>query len=201
MDIDGRQRSVESLEPGQPNALPRVINGDQQFNGFEVTLDWLPTDTVRLGLITTVRDDESSWEDFYNSIGELQSEKTSGSTDTAYTLTFDWAPQVSFGSLNWHMDYIYGENNADKDPAAITSVIIGGVDTSIPYFGKDSKLLNSRLAWASNDGHYEVAVWGQNLLNNKVTNSLGGRTLDAFGTGYLDISAPRTYGIDLRYNL
>ena len=201
MDISGRQRSVESKPPGQTNALPRVINGDQQFNGFEVTFDWLPTDTVRLGLVTTIRDEESTWEPFYNAIGELQADKETATTDTAYTLTFDWAPQVSFGSVNWHADYVYAENNAEKDPAAITSVTIGGIDTPIPYFGEDSKLLNSRLAWTSNDGHYEVALWGQNLLDNKVTNSLGGRTLDVFGTGYLDIAAPRTYGIDLRYNL
>ncbi|MDN3638849.1 TonB-dependent receptor [Simiduia curdlanivorans] len=201
MEIDGRQRSVESKPPGQVNALPRVINGDQQFNGFEITFDWLPTDTVRLGLVTTIRDQESSWEPFYNALGELQSDKETATTDTAYTLTFDWAPEVSFGSVNWHADYVYAENNAESDPAAITSVNIGGVDTPIPYFGEDSKLLNSRLGWTSNDGHYEVALWGHNLLNNKVTNSLGGRTLDVFGTGYLDISAPRTYGIDLRYNL
>lgn len=201
MAIDGRQRSVESKPPGQVNALPRVINGDQQFNGFELTFDWLPTDTVRLGLVTTIRDEESTWATFYNALGELQSDKVTGSTDTAYTLTFDWAPEVSFGALNWHADYVYAENNAELDPGAITSVQIGGQDTAIPHFGEDSKLLNSRLGWSSNDGHYEVALWGHNLLDNKVTNSLGGRTLDVFGTGYLDISAPRTYGIDLRYNL
>lgn len=200
MVIEDRQRSVESKPPEQTNALPRVINGDQDINGFEITFDWLPTDTTRFGLVTTLRDEASSWEPYYNAIGELQSDTVSATTDTAYTLTFDWAPKVEFGALNFHADYLYEENNAEQDPAAITSVTIGGVDTPIPYFGEDIKRLNARLAWASNDGHYELALWGQNLLDNQVTHSLGGRTLDVFGTGYLDISAPRTYGVDLRYN-
>ncbi|GMG87500.1 TonB-dependent receptor [Biformimicrobium ophioploci] len=200
MTVDDRQRSVETLPPGQTNALPRVINGDQSIDGIEVTFDWLPTDTVQLGLVTTIRDTESEWEAFYNARGELQADKSSGSTDTAYTLTFNWSPETVFGDVNLYADYIYAENNAEKDPAAITSVMVGGVDTPIPGFGEDTSLLNARLSWASTEGQYELALWGKNLLENEVTGSVSGRTLDVFGTGYLGISAPRTYGVDLRYN-
>ncbi|MFI2812517.1 MULTISPECIES: TonB-dependent receptor [unclassified Microbulbifer] len=200
MTVDNRQRSVETLPPGQTNALPRVINGDQRIDGIEVTFDWLPVDTVRLGLVTTLRDTESEWESFYNARGELQSDRENDSADTAYTLTFNWSPEVSFGSVDLYADYIYAENSAESDPAAISSVMIAGVDTPIPGFGEDTRLLNTRLSWMSDSEQYEVALWGRNLLENEVTGSVGGRTLDVFGTGFLGISAPRTYGLDLRYN-
>ncbi|GAA5523697.1 vitamin B12 transporter BtuB [Microbulbifer aestuariivivens] len=200
MTVDDRQRSVETLPPGQTNALPRLINGDQSIDGVELTFDWLPRDDVRLGLVTTVRDTESQWETFYNAEGEFQDGKESGSTDTAYTVTFDWSPEVSFGSVSLYADYIFAENSDESDPALIGSVLIDGVETPVPGFGEDTKLLNARLSWMSNDEHYEAALWGQNLLENEVTDSVGGRTLNVYGTGYLNISAPRTFGVDLRYN-
>ena len=71
MTIDGRQRTVDTLPPGQPNAIPRVINGDQDITGIEVVVNWLVADNLNVGFLTTWRDVESVWEPFYNAVGEL----------------------------------------------------------------------------------------------------------------------------------
>ncbi|WP_226665210.1 TonB-dependent receptor [Microbulbifer aggregans] len=194
MAIDNRQRSIESKPPGSANALPRVINGDQQFNGVEATIDWLPTDSLRLGLVTTVRDEESQWEDYYDSTGELQTERAKGSVNTAYTLTFDWAPAVAVGDLNLHLDYIYAENTDELEPGYLASF------SDVKGVGKDDKRLNGRMVWMSEQGQYEVALWGRNLLDNERTAIPSGRTLAVFGTPYTSISEPRTYGAEVRYN-
>ena len=194
MIVDNRQRSVESKPPGSANALPRVINGDQQFNGVEVTVDWLPLDTLRLGLVTTVRDQESQWDPFYDSVGELQEEREKSSVNTAYTLAMDWAPAIPQGSVNVHVDYIYAENTDALEPGYLESF------SEIDGVGVDDRRLNSRISWLSGNGNYELALWGRNLLDNERAGIPSGRTLDVFGTPYTSISEPRTYGAEVRYN-
>ncbi|MFC6977663.1 TonB-dependent receptor domain-containing protein [Microbulbifer taiwanensis] len=194
MTVDNRQRSVESKPPGSANALPRVINGDQQFNGFEVTVDWLPLDTLRLGMVTTVRDEESEWDPFYDAEGELQQDRDKSSVNTAYTLVVDWAPAIPVGALNVHLDYIYAENTDELEPGYLESF------SEIDGVGEDDKRLNGRISWMSGNGSYELAFWGRNLLDNGRADIPSGRTLDVFGTPYTSISEPRSYGAELRYN-
>lgn len=192
--VDDRQRAVESKPPEAANALPRVISGDQKINGLEATVDWLPLDTLRLGLVTTVRDESSRWQPFHDAEGELRDERSKSSVNTAYTLAVDWAPVIPVGSLNVHMDYIFRENTDELEPDFIDSY------SDIKGVGRDHKRLNGRIAWSSEQGNYELALWGRNLLDNRVVGSVGGRTLDIFGTPYTSISEPRSYGAELRYN-
>ncbi|WP_346837994.1 TonB-dependent receptor [Microbulbifer sp. SAOS-129_SWC] len=192
MTVNDRQRSVESKPPGSANALPRVINGDQQFNGFEVTVDWLPLDSLRFGLVTTIRDQESQWKPFYDAEGELQQDSSKSSTNTAYTLAMDWAPQIPVGSMNLHMDYIYAENADQLEPGYLARF------SAIDGVGVDDKRLNGRLSWQRNG--YELALWGRNLLDNERAGIPSGRTLEVFGTPYTSISEPRTFGAEVRYN-
>ncbi|WP_105102325.1 TonB-dependent receptor [Microbulbifer pacificus] len=194
MTVDNRQRSVESKRPESANALPTVINGDQQFNGVEVTVDWMATESVRFGLVTTVRDADSKWDPYYDADGELQSEREKSSVDTAYTVTFDWAPTISVGDLNLHLDYIFVENSDALEPGFLASF------SDIDGVGEDDRRLNGRLAWMNSGGKYELALWGRNLLDNERTNIPSGRTMAVFGTPYTSVSEPRTYGAEVRYN-
>ncbi|MEX2963580.1 TonB-dependent receptor [Microbulbifer sp. TYP-18] len=194
MVVDNRQRSVESKPPGSANALPRVINGDQKFNGFEITLDWLPLDRLRLGLVTTIRDQESQWDPFYDAEGELQQDRDKSSTNTAYTLAMDWTPAIPVGSIQLHMDYIYAENNDQLDPNYLASF------GAIKGIGVDDKRLNGRLSWQNSSASYELALWGRNLLDNQRAAIPSGRTLEVFGTPYTNILEPRSFGAEIRYN-
>ncbi|WP_226703719.1 TonB-dependent receptor [Microbulbifer elongatus] len=194
MSVDNRQRSVESKPPESANALPRVINGDQQFNGVEVTLDWLATETLGFGFVTTVRDADSQWEDYYDARGELQSERQKSSVNTAYTATMDWAPVIPVGELNVHLDYIYAENSDALEPGYLESF------SAIDGVGEDDKRLNGRIVWMSGGGQYELALWGRNLLDNERANIPSGRTLAVFGTPYTSVAEPRSYGAEVRYN-
>ena len=138
MTIDGRQRTVDTRPPGQPNAIPRVINGDQEFTGVEVVLNWSPTEDLNIGFLTTWRDVDSTWEPFYNAVSELVTETSSSSADTDYTITADWNPELSNGSMAVRLEYVFNESNAADNPDVI--------DPTIPGFGEDRELLNARLA-------------------------------------------------------
>ena len=97
MDIEGRQRTVDSRPPEQNQPLPLVISGDQSFDGVEIVMNWLISDTVQLSFLTTFRDTESTWDSFYNAEGELVTETSSGNTYTDYTMTFGWQPNIGRG--------------------------------------------------------------------------------------------------------
>ncbi len=189
MSIDGRQRTVDTMPPGQPNAIPRVINGDQQFTGVEVVLNWSPVDDVSVGFLTTWRDVDSTWEPFYNAVGEFVTETSSSSADTDYTITADWTPGLANGSLAMRIEYIFNENNAEDDPDVI--------NPTIPGFGDDRELLNARVAWMSDDDNWTVALWGKNLLDNEVVSGVNDITTGTFGTTHVTIYPPQTYGVEV----
>ncbi|WP_299594721.1 TonB-dependent receptor [uncultured Microbulbifer sp.] len=194
MTVDNRQRGVESLREGSDVALPTVINGDQQIDGVEITLDWAMTESTRLGLVTTLRDVESQWQPYFDAEGVEQVDGDKSSTDTAYTVTFDWAPEISVGDLNLHLNYIFAENSDGSQPGFVASF------ADIPGVGADDERLNGRMAWISDSGQYELALWGRNLLDNERTSVPSGRSMAYFGTPYTSVSEPRTYGAEVRYN-
>jgi iron complex outermembrane receptor protein len=191
LELENRQRTVDSKPPGQPQAVPRVITGDQDIKGAELVLNWLITESTQLGFLTTWRDQESVWAPFYNANGELVEETGSGTTGTDYTFTFDWFPQISRGDLAIRAEYIFNENNDEFDPTI--------VDPNIPGFGEDRKLLNARIAWTSDDGVWTFGVWGKNLLDNEVTSGINNISLFSFQTPFVSIDPPRTYGIEASY--
>jgi iron complex outermembrane receptor protein len=193
MELDGRQRSVYSKPPGQANATPILINGDQEFTGVEIVLNWLITDTMNLGFLTTWRDEESTWEPFYDAQGELVVDASSDTADTDYTFTFDWSPQISKGRLDLRAEYIFYENSILDDPTIIHPEGLKG-------YGEDRKLLNARAAWSTDDGKWTFGIWGKNLLDNEVTSGVDNLTLASFGTPFVRIEPPRTYGIEVAYS-
>ena len=191
LELENRQRQVDSKVPGQLQALPRLIVGDQDIKGWEVVLNWLITDSMQLGFLTTWRDQESIWEPFYDATGELVQEGGSGTTDTDYTFTYDWYPQISNGDLAFRVEYIFKENNDEFDPTI--------VNPDLPGFGEDRKLLNARVAWTTDNDRWTFALWGKNLLDNEVTSGISNISLSSFGTPFVSIDPPRTYGIEAAY--
>jgi hypothetical protein len=122
---------------------------------------WLPTDSLRFSFMTTWRDTETTWEEFYDANGELRADTGGGATDTDYTLTVGWQPEISRGNLDVRIDYIFNENTAFLDEFSIIDY------TQFPGFYQDRKDLNARVAWTSDDNQWTVALWGKNLLDEK----------------------------------
>ena len=192
MKIDGRQRTVDTRPPGQPNPIPTIITGDEEFQGIEVVLNWYPADYFRLGLVTTVRDAQATWEEFYNARGEIDGGSgPKSTTDTDYTLTFGWQPTVSRGSLDVRVDYIFNEDTSQLDPNFVEV-------SEFPDFYEDRRELNARVAWTSDSEQWTAALWGRNLLDQNLLSGI--RDISApFGTPFTSIGAPLTWGVEVGY--
>ena len=193
MEIDGRQRTVDSLLPGQLNPVPTINLGSQSFDGAELVVSWLPTDSMRIGFLTTWRDVEAEWDEYYDANGDLvgpEDRISSGTTDLDYTFTLGWERELSLGNLDVRVDYIFNENTSFLDDSSIVD------PDDFPGFYEDRKDLNARIAWTSNDEMWTVALWGKNLLDEE---RLGGiRDISIlFDTPFTSMSAPLTWGIEV----
>jgi len=194
LEIDNLQEAIESLAPGEVGATPIIISGNQQLEGIEVTSDWVATDNIRFGLITTLRDEEKSFAPYYNDVGDYIETSETSSTELAYTLTADWTPTVSVGELLVHVDYIFEEQNLQDEPS------YQPIYDSIENFNADKQFLNARVSWLSDDQSLELALWGKNLLDNQYTDIPAGRTKAVFDTAYVTPNRPLSWGADVKYS-
>ena len=190
LEIDDRQRTVDTKPPGQPQAIPTVINGNQQFTGAEITLNWLATDALQLNFVTTWREVDATWDPFYNAVGELVTETSSSTTGTDWSAWMDWSPEIARGLLDLRLEYIFSENNDEFDPTI--------VDPGLPGFGEDRKDLNARAAWTLDE--WTFALWGKNLLDTEVSSGVSDISTATFGTPFVTIEPPRTYGVEVGYS-
>lgn len=195
MTVDNRQLSIFSQLPGSAGLVPVIINGDQDINGFEMLVNWQPVDTVRLSAITEFRDIDSQWEPYYDYLGNLITESQQAQSATTYTLSADWLPDIDIfnGYTKVHVDYVFEENIARDD------IDLLPVAYDIPGFFNDKKVLNARLSWADADEQWELAIWGNNLLDNIHFYELGGFAAEILGTPTVRVNDPRTFGVDVRY--
>lgn len=193
MEIKDRQESIESQEPGSGAAVPTVINTDEEFIGTEITVDWLVTDEFRMGLIYSYREQDSQREAHFDSQAEFQEAKQLNTTAPQdFTVTLDWSPVLSFGSVLFHFDYIFRENTQPENEDHQDRFF------QVPGYGDDTQLFNARVLFVPGNGRFEVALWGKNLLDDDSISQPGGLTGDLLGTFHVGVQDPRTYGIDAK---
>lgn len=195
LQLDNLQTSIDSKPPGQPQAVPMIINSDKELTGLELDIRWLVNDSVTVGLVSEIRSTDTFSPDFYNGEGELiLAQKTSTDAALNYTVTFDWMPDFGTGTTNFHVDYAFVENtNAD----------IPGLEDYkkevSPYF-RDLKNLSARLSWATDDDSIEIGLWGKNLMDQRHVLSIGGFTADVLGTPQGRVNRGLEAGVDIKYS-
>ena len=60
--------------------------------------------------------------------------------------------------------------------------------------------LDARIGWTSAAGHWGVAVYGNNLLDNQYVNSFGTYGMTVLGTVGARMTEPRSYGVEFSAN-
>ncbi len=89
MEFENRQKSVISADPSIPEfSAATIISGDEHIKGWELSVTWIPINTLQLGLVTTVRDSEEEYQAYVDAQGNpAGGAKESDDTLNAYTLT------------------------------------------------------------------------------------------------------------------
>lgn len=109
--------------------------------------------------------------------------------------TFDWQLLASYRSAFYLTQY----NNRDVVFIADTAGTVDHVETAteagFPDRQKGATTLNAGIGFTSLSGHWRVEAWGNNLLDNDVSQ----KALVGSGIDVRFLNDPRSYGLRLRY--
>ncbi len=156
--------------------------GDAEVYGVEAEVFWYATDEFSLRAGVNIMEAEIKTGEF-EGFTPVQSPSFSG------TLMASYRPNTTFWSFKpfLNVDYTY----RSKIEFALPNNI---ADAQSGY-----SLLGLRAGLASEDGKWEVSVWGRNLTDKLyLSTSFGGDS--TFLSGRLVYADPRMYGATLRFN-
>jgi len=198
--ITDLQNAVNSLTPeekaaGQPAGKPRIINVDKDLTGIEIDVRWAASDSLTLGFMTEIRTTDTDNPAYYNGEATLvEAQKKSTKAAQSMTLLFDYMPDVSSGSLNIHMDYVYRENtNADQ-------VGLESYKLAVDDYFTNYKNLSGRISWTDDNERYEIGLWAKNITDQRYVTSIGGLAASALNTPIAKINRGREVGLDFKIN-
>ena len=112
--------------------------------------------------------------------------------EKTYSLAVQYTIESEYGAFTPRLDYSYVDD------------IFMGLDAGAGQHQDQSTfdsygLLNARIGWISNNGHYEAAVYGTNLTDELYF--MGAAAVgDSVGNFMVSSAPPRMYGVELRYN-
>lgn len=196
MELDNFQTVVDSKKPDSPQAIPTILNENRQITGVELDVRWFASENVTFGLVSEVRSMDVDSPEYYNGESTLVAATTT-SYDTAlnYTITYDWLIDLGIGNTNLHVDYQFVEN-MNSEQAGLEDY-----KKAIDAYFYDTKDLNARFSWISEDDTLEIGIWGKNLLDRRYVSNVGGYTAadSVFGTPTADINRGLEAGIDVKY--
>jgi len=193
--LDNQQKGIVSKLPGNLRAIPTIINIDREIIGLEIDLRWNMTEDAQLGLVTEIRSTDIYTPSFYNGEGTLIEEQSTDLDAAAnVTMTLDWVLDLGIGNTNLHVDYVYIENQNDQE------VGLEEYKKSVDAYFIDTKNLNARFSWTSEDDALEIGLWGKNLLDKRYVYELGGYAADALGVPQGQINRGLEAGVDVTYS-
>ncbi|WP_442683033.1 TonB-dependent receptor [Stenotrophomonas sp. JC08] len=114
--------------------------------------------------------------------------------------------ELPFGTLDWQLlasyrsaYYLTQYNNRDvvfiSDTAGTVDYIEGAVEAGFPDRQRARTTVNAGIGLTTLDGHWRVEAWGNNLLDNDISQ----KALVGSGINVRFLNDPRSYGLRLRY--
>lgn len=172
------------------NGVASTTNaGKATIKGIEA--EFMAKPTNRLSLTSTIAWLDARYDVYFDQQTSLKGNRLPNAPKWAATLGAEYrAPLGSGGSLTFRSDVAWRARaffKPNNDPR---------------YASTRTTLLNGRISWEPGDGHWEVALYGRNLTNNRYA------TYKAVGTDSTGVSnpdlpltvygEPRQYGLQLR---
>ena len=150
--------------------------GSADIYGLEVEATWYLSDSFKIDAFYAYLDTEG--QGLIINGTDYSGKPLLGAPENSYNIRASYTNSYSFGDVDASLTYAY-EDEAGRD---YTNDLIK-VD--------DRGLLDARVAWSTNDGAYEVALWGKNLTEEDYISHMY-----VIGPGGIGVwGAPRTYGV------
>jgi iron complex outermembrane receptor protein len=184
MEYDDKQESAFVAGAGyrQTNAGKAVSDGFEMELQFAATSDWLIYGAVGYA--------DSEYDEY---VVDATTDYGGNTLTRAPEWTFNMGTQAEWEFTDYlrgsfRLDYSYQDEfftQADNDP----------------FFAGDSQnLVNARLGISDAGKNWEATLWGRNLTDDDNINTIDGPSTFFFETYHYSLIAPRTYGVELKYN-
>ncbi|PCJ30264.1 MAG: hypothetical protein COA90_09860 [Gammaproteobacteria bacterium] len=173
--------------------------GDAKGKGAEVELSWLIKDNVQLGLNYGYL--SAQWQDrTVNSVnyntGLSQDIDLSGQAlltpkhHAVVNLDYDYSLQ-SLGNLLIHLDHTYNSRQQFNQTYA---------DYYFDYEHRDSAYhyTNMKVTWQPRGEAWQLALWAENMFDNRYAYSITPMTASILGTPYINSRKPRLFGVEMK---
>jgi hypothetical protein len=186
-------QSLSLVSNGNGNLpLYLVTISDQEAHGLEAEMHWQATEGLRLNFAGAYID--ATYKDYVASDGVDLSGQPTGEPkwSAAGGLDYIWH-QVFGGDLDFTLQHAYrGPTRCNSDSYVQGSCI------SIPAFkiGTSTNRTDLRLCWSPADASWTVALFVNNLFDNQYVTGVNKITATTLGTPFVNITPPRTWGVE-----
>ena len=172
---------------------------DDQANGLDLDVLYMPLDNLQFGFNGGLIDATVS-KPGLTLPGEVPIIKGNPTGEPLVSFTLSVAYTVKLNdsdSLRFDLNHAYrGEGRCNNHTYSTT--VVSSCNEPLPF--NSNKIENTtdlRATFLTERGKYKVSAFVNNLFDNRWTTYLGGDGVDTLGTPTAEISAPRTFGIDL----
>ena len=206
--LDGRMRfnssvfyyvyeDLQVLLTDGTSPVARTVNASEVTGyGWDTEVVYLATEGLTLSLNLLALDAEYT-DDVVDNTDVLRIEEGSGrpwAPDWSTTMNVDYRTTLEgLGELRANLTYAYQDDQPMRSRQVTQTYT--DEDNSQEAYG----LLNGRLSFNSADEHWEVAVWGKNILDEDYKNSLIASSDSVAGILMTVGGEPRTFGLDAMY--
>jgi len=197
------------LAPVQNSIVPEYVtqSGDLEGKGTDIELTWLPTRNLTLTSVTGYID--STWINFLEPSPLSTGPKflslagqPNGEPELRTVFGVDYVYDLDrYGSLRLHAtnSFTSAQRQNTYNEAEQTSIAKFVNFSLLPGYYKSHDLTDIRLAWADATNHYQVAMYAQNLFDNRYVTGINYITATTLNTPYVRPQSPRFWGAELTY--
>ena len=186
-----------TLDPNSAGSgVPRylVSSTNQEAKGLELEAQWQPLDALRFNFTSAYID--STYSKAIAPSGVNLDGQPTGEPLFSYTagVSYTW-DHVAHGALEFDLNYAYrGRERCNAD-----SQLQGECEIS-PNFqiGQSQQRTDARLDWHAPGDRWGIALYANNLFNNRYVTGVNNISTSVFGTPFASITPPRMYGLELR---
>ncbi|MGO1073675.1 TonB-dependent receptor [Lysobacter sp. CA199] len=191
---DNRQAVRVVQDPG--SSFPRVAidTSDQEAWGLDMDARWRPLQGLTLDANASFID--STYKNYLTPLGLDLGGKPTGEPFWSFAGGINYVLGLGDGGdLEFSLRESYRGKRRCNDDARARFLCLSNAafDPAKAQWRTDA-----RIAWNSADNHWSVAVYGNNLLNDRYVADVRDFTSDVFGTPAAVLNTPRMYGLELR---
>jgi len=191
---DNRQAVTLDMTTDIPRFL--VNTSDQEAYGVDFDLRWQATDG--LGFDFNAEYLDSTFKTYVNPQGLDLGGQPTGAPEWSFAAGANYVWRLAdAGDVRASARYSYVGKCRTNDESVS---VLGCGRFGQAEAGEAQEILDARIGWTSATGHWGVAVYGNNLLDNQYVNSFGTYGMTVLGTVGARMTQPRTYGVELTAN-